>query len=355
MRLLRHPQANGRAGGCGPRRRSPVRVRVGARLAAPLLAALLVTFIAGCGGVPKGAVATVGGVPITTARFDQYLRQLAGPGASLPRPGSAAYRQEAAAAVSSLVQQQVVLNAAASLGIRVSNGQVQAQLEQMAAGYGGMQKLYAAAARSGLDGSQLLVGVKDALVSRAVYQRVSARFVPTAAQMRSYYVSHRRQFSRPATRTVRQVLVRTRKQALLVRALLAADPGAAGWARVARRYSIDLTSRDNGGDLGAIERGQMVKPFDRAAFSLPLDTISQPVHSRYGWHVLEVTAVTPATVTSFAAARASIRNTLTAQRWQYWLEWTQKGTKIVYAPGFDPAKLTAAASSSPSPSPTKVG
>jgi parvulin-like peptidyl-prolyl isomerase len=356
VRLLRHLRARGRTVGHLARGRSPGRARSGIGLVATILAAVAaVAFVAGCGGVPRGAVAKVGGVPISTAQFDQCLRELVGPGTALPRPGSAAYRQDAAAAVTSLVQQQVVLNAAAALGLHVSDQLVQAELARMAAADGGVPRLYAVAARSGLDGSQLLASVKDAVLGRAVYQRVSARFAPTVAQLRSYYASHRARFSRPATRTVRQVLLRTRKQALLVRALLAADPSAAGWARVARRYSIDPASRDRGGDLGAIERGQMVEPFDRAAFSLPLDTVSQPVRSRDGWHVLEVTAVTPATVVSFAAARASITSTLTAQRWQYWLDWTEKGTTIVYAPGFDPAKLTAAASSSPSPSPTKAG
>jgi hypothetical protein len=96
----------------------------------------------------------------------------------------------------------------------------------------------------------------------------------------------------------------------------------------------------------------MVAPFNKAAFSLPLDAISQPVHSLYGWHVLEVTAITPARVTSFAAAKASIKNALVAQKWQYWLTWTQKGMKIVYAAGYNPAQLTASPSPSPSHSPT---
>ncbi len=321
-----------------------------------LAVGLLVLAAAGCGGtVPHGAIAVVGGAPISTAQFAQYIRQLEGESgqAVRPSPGSSAYRQQTAQAVSALVQQQVLLNAAVGLKITVSPQQVQARLDQMAAGYGGMQKLYAAAQRAGMNPAQLTTYIKDSLLGQAVYQQISAKFAPTAALMVSYYKTHKAQFAQPTTRTVRHILVKTKAEALAVRALLVVDPNNANWAKLARRYSIDPGSKNSGGNLAAIKPGQMVKPFDRAAFSLPIDEISQPVHSQYGWHILEVTAITPAKVTTFAAAKVTIRNTLVAQKWQYWLTWTQKGTTVIYAPGFDPAQLTASPSPSPSPSSSK--
>ena len=79
--------------------------------------------------------------------------------------------------------------------------------------------------------------------------------------------------------------------------------------------------------------------------------VLQRLKDRPDGKFIEVTAITPAKVTSFAAAKASIRNALVAQKWQYWLTWTQKGMKIVYAAGYDPAQLTASPSPSPSHSP----
>lgn len=304
--------------------------------------------LAGCGGLPSGDVAAVGGVPITKARFDQYLRQMLGAKETLSRKGTQAYDLEVSEVMSSLVQQQVVLNAASKLKVTVSGAQVQGQLAQMAASEGGIQRLYAAAARAGIGSSQLASYVKQQLLEQAVYQKIIARLTPSNDQMLSYYRSHKTQYERPATRTVRHVLVKTRAQALRVRTLLVADPSDAEWAKVAKRYSIDKATASKGGDLGAVRPGEMVAPFNKAAFSLPPDTISQPVHSIYGWHILEVTAITPAKVTGFASAEASIKNTLLAQGWQYWLTWTQKGMTIVYAPGYDPTQLTA----SPSPSPS---
>jgi parvulin-like peptidyl-prolyl isomerase len=324
--------------------------------------------LAGCGGVPSGAVATVGGVPVTRARFDQYLRQMLGVGTALPRPGTRAYELDASSAVSSLVQEQVVIDAAPGLKVAVTAGQVGAQIARMAAAEGGVQKLYAAARQIGIAPDQLGGYVRDEMLAQAVYQKVVARFSPTRTQMLAYYRSHKSRYEQPATRAVRQVLVRTRGEALRVRALLVADPSDATWARVAGRYSIDEATRDRGGDLGAITPGEMLPPVTRAAFSLPVGAVSQPVHSRSGWHVLEVTAITPARVTSFAAATPSIESTLVTQGWQYWLTWTQKGTKIVYAVGYDPLRSNAGAaglssthaaaavwSRSPSPVPSARG
>jgi len=190
-----------------------MRRRLALVVLALLAAGLTMLAVVGCGGsVPQGAVATVGGVPITKAQFDQYLHQAAAGADSsgrsaLPSPGTSAYRGYASQAVTSLVQQQVVINAAAGLKITLSDQQVQAQLTQMAAQYGGVQKLYAAAQKAGLDAAQLATYVKDSQLGEMVYEKVTGKVTPTEAQMRAYYKANKAQFVKQATRTVRHLLV----------------------------------------------------------------------------------------------------------------------------------------------------
>ena len=325
-----------------------------------LALALGLALLAGCGDkVPNGAVATVGGVPVTKAQFDQYINQAKAsasqPGQPpFPSPGTATYNRYAASIVNYLVEQQVILNAAAKQGITVSDSQVNTQLQQIAAQYGGTDKMYAAAKKAGMQADQLKTYVKNSLIGQKLYEKVIGTATPTQQQLQAYYNAHKSQFDQPATRTVRHILVKTKAQALKVRALLAANDTNANWDKVAKKYSIDTGTKNSGGSLGPIRRGQMVKPFDNAAFSLPVKTISVPVKSQYGWHVLEVTAITPAKKSTYAGSEATIKSELTSQMqqksWQAWLSKALKAAAIKYATGYNPDTLTASPSPAPSPS-----
>jgi peptidyl-prolyl cis-trans isomerase D len=57
---------------------------------------------------------------------------------------------------------------------------------------------------------------------------------------------------------------------------------------LAKELSIDTGSKDQGGDLGWFSRGQMIKEFEDAAFSLPVNQISQPISTTYGVHIIQV-------------------------------------------------------------------
>jgi peptidyl-prolyl cis-trans isomerase D len=66
--------------------------------------------------------------------------------------------------------------------------------------------------------------------------------------------------------------------------------GGVPFEEVARRESADTVSGNRGGDLGEWVRGQFAAPFDSAAFALPLGTVSEPVLTQFGYHLIEVTA-----------------------------------------------------------------
>lgn len=65
------------------------------------------------------------------------------------------------------------------------------------------------------------------------------------------------------------------------------------FAELAKEYSIDPGSGAMGGSLGSFERGRMVPEFEKAAFSLEIGEISEPVQSDFGYHIIKVTDRTP--------------------------------------------------------------
>jgi peptidyl-prolyl cis-trans isomerase D len=117
------------------------------------------------------------------------------------------------------------------------------------------------------------------------------------AEITAYYKAHLDDFQRPATSFLSFVALprlttaadtaAARARADSVRAEIA---GGAPFADVARRESSDSASAAKGGDLGEWTRGTMDAAFDSAAFALPLNTLSQPVLSQFGYHVIEVTS-----------------------------------------------------------------
>ena len=80
------------------------------------------------------------------------------------------------------------------------------------------------------------------------------------------------------------ILVDTKQEADLLKSKI--DNGAS-FETLAKKYS-KCPSGENGGDLGYFERGQMVKEFETAAFSLPVGAVSEPVHTQFGWHLIKV-------------------------------------------------------------------
>jgi len=60
------------------------------------------------------------------------------------------------------------------------------------------------------------------------------------------------------------------------------------FAQLARQYSKDPGSKDQGGELGFFARGQMVPQFEDVAFRLKKGEISEPVESQFGWHIVRI-------------------------------------------------------------------
>ena len=92
-----------------------------------------------------------------------------------------------------------------------------------------------------------------------------------------------------------------------------ASEEAAGFADLARSHS-DCPSSEDGGHLGSFTRNDMVEPFSDAAFSMEPGEISEPVETRFGWHIILLEDLTPASTTPLEAVADEIREQLARER-----------------------------------------
>lgn len=134
------------------------------------------------------------------------------------------------------------------------------------------------------------------------------------AESRAFYDQNARMFEKPEQIQARHILIKmegdvTEEQKAEARAKIEMVRKKAidgeEFAALASEYS-EGPSRAKGGDLGYFSRGQMVKPFDDAAFALEPGKISEVVETQFGYHIIEVTDRQPASVVSYETAQAQI-------------------------------------------------
>lgn len=142
--------------------------------------------------------------------------------------------------------------------------------------------------------------------------------------IQSYYDQNLKNFSTDEERKASHILIKVGKDAPAaeqaaakakaeeVLALIRKNP--ASFAELAKQYSQDEGSAQNGGDLGFFSKGMMVKPFEDAAFKLKQGEISDLVKSDFGYHIIHLTAIKPAAVKPLAEVKEQISNDIKQQK-----------------------------------------
>ncbi|MGN7613788.1 peptidylprolyl isomerase [Magnetococcales bacterium HHB-1] len=117
------------------------------------------------------------------------------------------------------------------------------------------------------------------------------------------------------------------------------EPDFSNFAELAKKYSDDKGSAEKGGDLGWLKRGTTVPAFEKAAFAMPLNNISQPVRSRYGLHLILVEDHKKVDAASFEAMKEELKNRLSESklkaRYQQWLRDLHLRAYVERNPPFD--------------------
>ena len=343
------------------------------------LCAALVLVVAACGdsgprAVPDDAVAVVGGQTITKEQWDaliaQTKRNFAATKRSFPKPGSVDLANLKTNATQFLIQGSEYQQEADKLGVKVTDADVDARLDQIKKQYYGnpagqkqatkaeMEKRYQAALKQqGFTDDEVRQGIKLQLVREKVFEKVTSDVKVSDDDVKAYYDKNKKQYETPAqpeSRDVRHILVKSKAKADDLYSQLQKNPGK--FAQLAKKYSTDTSSAQNGGRLppGTAVKGRLVKPFEDVAFSIKTNVISKPVHSQFGWHIIEalgpVKPGTPAKPTPLSQVKEAIRQQLLSQQKQTemnnWLNGMKKhycktiGYATGYAPppGSDPCK-----------------
>jgi foldase protein PrsA len=318
----------------------------------PLFALLAVVgaVAAGCGSsgakaVPSDAVATVGSTDITKAQFLLLMggtqRAYVARKTAFPKAGTAQYKALQDQTMKYLVQQSELEQKAQGLGISVTDKEVQARIAQIKKQYfGGSQSKYLAQLKAqGLTEALLALNLRGQILSEKIYAKVTGDVKVSDADIQKYYADHKSTYAKAASRDVRHILVNSKSLADSIETQL---KGGASFAVLAKKYSKDPGSAAQGGKL-TISKGQTVAPFDKVAFALKLNELSAPVHTTYGWHVIQaLSPVRAASQQPLKDVKASISTQLLQTKKtdviNKWVDGVTKeyAKKIAYQTGYTP-------------------
>jgi foldase protein PrsA len=334
------------------------RVLLSASLAAAVTALAVGASACGGGGdggsggsLASGVVANVAGDEITQAELDEVISQakdrLESQGQKIPAAGSQEYQAFQQNALAYLVQRAQFEQQAEELAVVVTDKEVDERVARVVTQFfGGDRKKYEEALeKQGITDAQVRDELRATLVSEKVFEKVGDTAKVTPAEITAYYNAHPELYTPQPSRRVRHILVKSKALADDLHGQLT---DGADFAALAKEHSTD-SSRDVGGAL-TMRKGETVPPFEKVAFALKVNEISEPVKTQFGWHIIQALGPLSAPKpTPIASVRKTIRDTLVGQKRSdavtKWLEDLKQeyADKIEYASGFAPPATTPAA------------
>ena len=154
--------------------------------------------------------------------------------------------------------------------------------------------------------------------------QLADRVTVTEQQLRDWYDEHAARYIVPESRQAAHILIQVPADAgdtavAAARQRLAdlktqIDQGA-DFGELAQRHADDAVSAEQQGALGDVVRGQMVAPFESALFTMTEPgSVSEPVRTDFGWHLIRLQSITPAQGKSFDTVRAEVERAVRSDK-----------------------------------------
>jgi parvulin-like peptidyl-prolyl isomerase len=227
---------------------------------------------------------------------------------------------------------------AAMKDIAQKNGLEEVQLEQMLE-------------REGRSLSSYRNHIRDQiLVSKITRFEISNRVKVSDKEINQYYRDHQKEFWEDGRVRARHILFisersssETNRKAKLQQAKKVLNEIRKGrdFADLAMEYSEDVSASD-GGDIGFVVRGKMVREFEEAVFSLKPGQISDIVETEYGYHIIKVDEVVSGNTLTLKDAKERVTNVLTVEKqkqgYEDWIEELKKAAFIEVSLFAEPEK-----------------
>jgi peptidyl-prolyl cis-trans isomerase C len=305
---------------------------------------------------PNSVAVTVNGVAITEGELEAKMapRLKAMGGQVPPQYQEQMKKQLRGRALEAMIIEQLLDAQVKEKGITVSDAQVNDEIAQQIKQQQMTEEDFKKAlGMYGITMDELKAQARRGLAYQKLMETQFAdKIKVTDEEAKKYYDQNKNEFETPEQVRASHILISTRstdpnadpnkvKAEALAKAeeVLAKVKAGGDFAALAKEYS-SCPSAQKGGDLGLFGRGQMVKPFEDAAFALEPNQVSGIVETEFGYHIIKATEHKDANTISFEAAKPKIEETLQNQKKgelaKEYINTLKAEATIVYPPGKEP-------------------
>jgi foldase protein PrsA len=233
-----------------------------------------------------------------------------------------------------VIEQRLILQEARRLGAEATPQQLDQAIGDIKTNFPSPAEFEVALAQRGLTEAALRARLRTNLTMQNLAAKVSAATV-SEAEISKQFQTKRAQYDRPEQVNVAHILVESEAEA---RFALARLNRGEKFEDLARQLSKDPGSKEQGGNLGFVGKGQLVAEFERAAFALQRPgQVSPVVKTQYGYHIIRLIERRAAQPATLAQVRAEIRRELLSGKqeadFQAWVKQLRAKAKITTSLG----------------------
>jgi foldase protein PrsA len=181
-----------------------------------------------------------------------------------------------------LIDEKLQMKKAAELGITVTDDEVNAEVEKAKKYFDSEDKFNEFLKGQSMDLDYFKQSVKKELTVNKLTDKLAGNIAVTDEEVKAYYDTHQNEFM---SVKASHILLDTKEEAekMLVRVKAGENFG-----ELAKQNSKDPSAKENSGDLDYFRHGDMVEPFEKAAFALKPGEISEIVQTDFGFHIIKV-------------------------------------------------------------------
>ena len=273
---------------------------------------------------PGDRVAVVNGTIITQAEFDRVLdselRRTAQSGQQIPDAQMAKVENSI---LDNLIVDELLFQESKKKGAQVKPETVTEQLTILKQRFPSEAEFKKVLEENKITESKIRADIKrDMAIQQLIDKEVDQKVKITDEESKTFYDTNPQLFQQPERVKASHILIKVddgaseekkaeaRKK---IKEIQQKVQKGEDFAALAKTYS-EGPSGPKGGDLGSFGRGQMVKPFEDAAFSLKPNETSDIVETRFGYHLIKVVEKQPAKKIAYADAKDRINKRLKDQK-----------------------------------------